>query len=67
MTRLWFFTFLKVYTETITNCKHYKPKINRLHYTTILSKSLKGLELVSSLHNKGKSELEIIAISHTNT
>ena len=45
---LWFFTFLKVCTETIKKGKDYQPKISRLHYTAILSKLEKGPELVSS-------------------
>ena len=50
---LWFFTLLNVCTGMIkSNC--HQQKNNRLHYTAILSKTLKGLEVVSILHNRSK-------------
>ena len=63
---LQFFMLLKECNQTIKNSKQGRLKICRWHYTTILSKSKKGLELVSSLHNRGKNKLEIIVISCCN-
>ena len=55
--------FLKVCTEMIIQLKDYQPKINRLQYTSILSKLQKDMELVSSLHSRGKNKLEMLVIS----
>ena len=66
MKSLWYFNLLKLYTKTITDNKHYQVKINLSHYAAILPKSQKCLKLVSSLHIRGKNELEIFVISHTN-
>ena len=41
--------------------KHHQLKTTWLHYTTILSRSIKNMELVSSLHNRGKNELNCIS------
>ena len=53
-------------TKTIKNNKLHLLKMNRLHYIAILSKSLKGLKLVSSLHNSVNNEFAMFAISCTN-
>ena len=42
-------------------------KIARSRYIIILIKSLKGLELVSSLHHWAKNMLEMFVILHTRT
>ena len=65
MKSLWYFNLLKLYTKTITENKH-QVKVNLSHYATILPKSQKYLKLVSSLHIRGKNELEVFVISHTN-
>ena len=38
---------------------------NRLRYIDILSKSLKTLELVTSLHNRAKNRLQILVANYT--
>lgn len=62
----WFFTLLKAYTETIKNSTH-SLKTNRSHYSAISSKSKNNLKLVSSPHNRTKTDLEMFAISCTNS
>ena len=52
-----FFAFLRVCTHKINSIKHDQLKIYRLHFTT-----LKGRELVSSLHKRSKNEFEIFVI-----
>ena len=59
-----FSTLLNVFIET--KKKHHLLKIDRSHCIAILLKLLKGLELVSSLHNIAKIELEIFVINCTN-
>ena len=39
---------------------------NRLLCIYILSKALKTLELVTSLHNKAKSKLQMLVVNYTN-
>ena len=65
MKSLWYFNLLKLYTKTITENKH-QVKFNLSHYAAILPKSQKYLKLFSSLYIRGKNELEVFVISHTN-
>lgn len=60
------FNLLKICTERIKNSKYHLTKNKGLNYTTVLSKSQKDQELVSSLHNRTKYELEIFDIIDSN-
>lgn len=57
--------FLEKCTETINKSKHHLLKTNRLHCIALLSKSQKGLEIVSSLSYRAKNKLEMFAINCT--
>ena len=53
MMNVWCFNLFRMHTEIFKNNNQKRA------YTDILSKLQKGLELVSSLHNKTKNELEM--------
>ena len=59
------FTLLEMFTELIKNSKHHLQKINRSHYI-MLSKSLKGLEIVPRVHNRAYNKLKLFLTSCTN-
>ena len=61
----WVFFLLKACTEAIKNSKHHLLKINKSYYNATLSKSWKGLKLVSSLQNSAKNKLKMFVIRCT--
>ena len=57
--------FSQTYYKTIKDSDYQLLEINRLHHITILSKSWKGMELISSLHNRTKNKLKMFNLIRT--
>ena len=64
-----FVTFFEWCRETIKTikCHWYWKWADRMHYSAILLKLLKGLKLVSSLHNGATNKFEMFFIGCTNS
>ena len=57
-----FLNFLKFALKASKNRKYRQLKTNRSDHIAILSKSYNGLQLVSSLHNRTKNNLEMFVL-----